>query len=60
MEETAQNAGMPNGDPLRSSSPIRIIGIGNEMRGDDAVGLLAARRLREMLGERSAVVEAGR
>jgi hydrogenase maturation protease len=41
-----------------SRSPIRIIGIGNAMRGDDAVGLLAARRLQEALGDRDEVIEA--
>lgn len=40
-------------------SSIRIIGIGNEWRGDDAVGLLAARRLQGVLGNRAEVVEAG-
>ena len=38
--------------------PIRIIGLGNLLRGDDAVGLLAARRLRERVGDRIEVVEA--
>ncbi|MBH0177628.1 MAG: hydrogenase maturation protease [Nitrospira sp.] len=37
---------------------IRIIGIGNLFRGDDAVGLLAARRLRERLDSSVEVVEA--
>ncbi|MBM4125888.1 MAG: hydrogenase maturation protease [Nitrospira sp.] len=37
---------------------IRIIGLGNHMRGDDAVGLLAARRLRERVGSRAQVIEA--
>ncbi len=37
---------------------IRIIGIGNLFRGDDAVGLLAARRLRERLGSSAQVLEA--
>ena len=27
---------------------MRVIGIGNPLRGDDAVGLLAARRVREL------------
>lgn len=40
------------------SSCIRVIGLGNESRGDDAVGLLAARRLRERLGNRAEVIEA--
>jgi hydrogenase maturation protease len=38
---------------------LRIIGLGNELRGDDAVGLLAARRLQGVLGNRAEVVEAG-
>jgi hydrogenase maturation protease len=37
---------------------IRVIGIGNEWRGDDAVGLLAARRLRGQGGSRAQVIEA--
>jgi hydrogenase maturation protease len=36
----------------------RIIGLGNGMRGDDAVGLLAARRLRQEIGDRAEVIEA--
>ncbi|MDF0676047.1 MAG: hydrogenase maturation protease [Nitrospira sp.] len=41
-----------------SSSSIRIIGLGNELRGDDAIGLLAARRLRQAVGNRAEVIEA--
>ena len=37
---------------------IRIIGLGNHLRGDDAVGLLAARRLRQQVGDRAEVIEA--
>ena len=37
---------------------IRIIGLGNALRGDDAVGLLAARRLRARVDDRIEVVEA--
>ncbi|MDH5740438.1 MAG: hydrogenase maturation protease [Nitrospira sp.] len=47
---------MKNDSP--SSSSIRIIGLGNELRGDDAVGLLAARRLRQTIGDRAEVIEA--
>lgn len=36
---------------------IRVIGLGNEFRGDDAVGLLLARRLREHLPETIEVME---
>ncbi len=41
------------------SSTIRIIGLGNGMRGDDAVGLMAARRIRQEVGDRAEVIEAG-
>lgn len=44
----------------RSSDPIRIIGIGNSLRGDDAIGLLVARRLREQAGQDVQVIEADR
>lgn len=40
------------------SSAIRIIGLGNGMRGDDAVGLMAARRIRQEVGDRAEVIEA--
>lgn len=36
----------------------RIIGIGNLFRGDDAAGLLAARRLKDLVGDRAEVMEA--
>lgn len=42
----------------RSGTSIRIIGLGNEFRGDDAVGLLAARRLQGLVSDRAEVVEA--
>lgn len=37
---------------------IRVIGVGNAWRGDDAVGLQAARRLRERLGPSVEVIDA--
>ncbi|OQW32744.1 MAG: hypothetical protein A4E19_05140 [Nitrospira sp. SG-bin1] len=37
---------------------IRIIGLGNAMRGDDAVGLQAARKLQEEVNHRAEVIEA--
>jgi len=37
---------------------MRVIGVGNVWRGDDAVGLQAARRLRERLGLSVEVIEA--
>ena len=36
---------------------LLVIGIGQEFRGDDAAGLLIARRLREMLGPEVAILE---
>jgi hydrogenase maturation protease len=39
-------------------APIRIIGIGNGLRGDDAVGLVVARCLRDLVGPHVQVVEA--
>jgi hydrogenase maturation protease len=43
---------------VHEPSSIRIIGLGNEFRGDDAVGLMAARRLRQVIGDRAEVIEA--
>jgi hydrogenase maturation protease len=40
------------------TATIRVIGVGNASQGDDAVGLLAARRLRERLGSSVEVIEA--
>ena len=38
---------------------ILVLGLGNDILGDDAVGLLAARRLRALLPETVDVVESG-
>ncbi|MBH0179779.1 MAG: hydrogenase maturation protease [Nitrospira sp.] len=40
------------------SSAVRIIGLGNGLRGDDAVGLMAARRIRQKVGDPVKVIEA--
>ena len=40
-----------------SNSRLRVIGLGQEWRGDDAAGLLVARRLRRLAGSRITVVE---
>jgi hydrogenase maturation protease len=40
-------------------SLLLIIGIGNEYRGDDAVGLIVARRLKERLADSAIVIEQG-
>jgi hydrogenase maturation protease len=42
--------------PQSHSLPL-IIGIGNEYRGDDAVGLIVARRLKERLAGSAIVIE---
>ncbi len=47
---------MKSDDP--SSSSIRVIGLGNGLRGDDAVGLLAARQLQQVINDRAEVIEA--
>jgi hydrogenase maturation protease len=44
---------------LNSSPKAIVIGIGNECRGDDAAGLLAARQLRELAPEQVTVLEQG-
>ncbi|MCP4684238.1 MAG: hydrogenase maturation protease, partial [bacterium] len=36
---------------------IRVIGVGNEFRGDDAVGLIVASRLREQLPKSIEIIE---
>jgi len=38
--------------------PIRIIGVGNLFRADDAVGLLAAQQLKGLVKDRAEVIEA--
>lgn len=42
---------------LSPSSRILVIGIGNEQRGDDAVGLLLARKITERAPEDARVIE---
>ncbi|GKS58711.1 HybD peptidase [Nitrospira sp.] len=42
----------------RSNRPIRIVGLGNRMRGDDAAGLIAADRIRARIGARAEVIDA--
>lgn len=39
---------------------VLVIGVGNEWRGDDSVGLATARRVRDLSGPRVRVVEEGR
>jgi len=39
------------------STPLLVIGVGNPDRGDDAAGLLVARRVRELADGRCEVVE---
>ena len=40
-----------------SNSRLQVIGVGQEWRGDDAAGLLVARRLQEMVGPEVLVLE---
>lgn len=45
---------------MQSPSPrVLIIGLGNEVRGDDAAGLAAARQLKREFAERVEVLESG-
>ena len=40
-------------------SGLRVVGVGNDMRGDDAVGLVVARNLRELLPEADVIERSG-
>lgn len=42
---------------MRPAAPTLVIGIGNEFRGDDAAGLIAARRLRTRISSRVQILE---
>jgi hydrogenase maturation protease len=42
-----------------SRAPVRVVGVGNAMRRDDAVGLEVARRLREVLPPGAETIECG-
>jgi len=44
--------------PVRLGAPL-VVGIGNDLRGDDAVGLEVARHVREMAGDELDVLETG-
>jgi hydrogenase maturation protease len=48
---------MAGQEPLSPQARVLIIGIGNEYRSDDAVGLIIARRLKDGAGARLAVLE---
>lgn len=50
-------SGAVHGRAGPSLAPLRIIGIGNGLRGDDAVGLAVARRLRDLVGPQVQVME---
>ena len=41
-----------------SDHPVRIVGLGNRMRGDDAIGLIVAERLRSRVNRHTEVLEA--
>ncbi|CAI4033840.1 Hydrogenase maturation protease [Nitrospira tepida] len=51
-------AGIDHGQAGPALAATRIIGIGNGLRGDDAVGLVVARRLRDLVSPPVQVVEA--
>ncbi|WP_455379680.1 hydrogenase maturation protease [Petrachloros mirabilis] len=44
-------------NPLAPAVPLRVIGLGNTWRGDDAAGLHAVRSLRERLGDSADIIE---
>ena len=46
------------GAPTPQSRRVLVLGLGNELLGDDAVGLLAARRVAELAGKRADHAEA--
>lgn len=41
-----------------SKRVVRVVGIGNPMAGDDAIGVMAARRLKTMVAHQAEVLEA--
>ena len=45
--------------PESTCSSVLVIGVGNETRGDDAVGLIVSRKLKEKLSQDVAVEENG-
>lgn len=56
--EADSRAGVKDLAKVLAADPrILIIGVGNEYRSDDAVGLLVARRLRELTLNNARVVE---
>ncbi len=46
-------------EDVRPSPRILVLGLGNDILGDDAVGLLVARRLRAFLSDSVIIVESG-
>ena len=50
---------MPSSPQTELHPRILVLGLGNDILGDEAVGLLAARRLRALLPESVDVVESG-
>ena len=48
---------MPTPDTDQNTPPILVIGVGNVSRGDDAVGLVVVRHLRQVWAEGVGIVE---
>lgn len=50
MASQAHEKGHPNveGAPSRSTTPLLVIGFGNDLRGDDGAGQHVARRIRQL------------
>ena len=56
LSETESRSRVRMADPR--GSPVLVVGVGNEFRGDDAVGLYVVRKLREKLAHEAVLVEA--
>lgn len=46
-----------NNSSVNNLKPALVIGVGNELRNDDAAGLIAARELKSTAGKNTAVIE---
>jgi hydrogenase maturation protease len=53
----SDSAGEVTGNAAPRKPNLRVIGIGNAYRSDDAAGLIAARRIKELVPEHCVVIE---